>query len=448
MSNSRTVPNQTEATPLVSSVNNHSNAVADDISFTVNDDISFDAITHGYQMQALNAPPPAAPAQIVSLNRGQQFLGGLLHYNKTVAIVVMGEAVYQYAGAPEIPVPGDYMVNGAALMCAWTGFSVLHELGKRTHPANFLREVGAGSFALGLAKESRKLLISTIIPEAVLCGASFGRAALYHFAEDNMDEFPNLILALYYFNTPLLKTLMLSAVTLPLYVGGKKLFERCIAPLPAGHLEENLQLNMAQHTLNLVTEVLEALIVTELSLQVFSTIGPAYILHLQQSMAIPVIAASVVDMANYVATTPRPFEKLYPVFSNGDEVIDADANLRRIRPTRMQQLGGTSARLMIAALLVGTVAATSQLIIMSQDRGEEDRGNDPGAWDATTRIFVEAGLAAAYLLLKTAVYQVPSAVRWLRSCSLFRAAPAVNQPHEERAQANQEMNTFSMNGSL
>jgi hypothetical protein len=368
------------------------------------------------------------------LNNAQIIFGNFKSFTGTVAIMVAGAAIARDEGVATVPVPGDYAVTMIALIGIKEAMASLYAFARREHPLHYMQAVGHGNFVHGLLKESAKKTIAMIPPVLIVGAASFGRDALYNFAMDHMEEYQNLLLALIYFDSPLLRTLMLAGPGLAIYWLDQKIMERCIsAAYPVEvDVEVNPILRWYQDVLYNGLVAIESVALAELSLQVFNTIGPALVLHMEESLWIaPILALGVLKPWGYLTDTIRPFDKL-GVLCGGPQIDLDEPNEAPATDCRQtnQIIGGVSLRIAVAAASVALVLLSSKLIIASTGNTQDEDRKDPAIWSTFSRLGAEVLLAVASLTVESLINHAPRAFHWVSGFSLFnrnRTVPATDE---------------------
>ena len=386
-----------------------------------------------------------APVRALSLNRAQIIAGYSMRYIKAAGLVVVCAASYVDADAPEVPALADYVVTGVALQVAWDATAAVNALARREAPFNYLRNVGNGSVVRGMLKEGGKKVMSTIDPATFVFVLGGARWALWTLGNLDGDTYGDMVMLLFYMNTPLAKTLILSAPVLLKYVTQQDYYElKWKWPEPPA-AENYPHVRWYQHGLSFANIVVSSVLLCELAKEVFNTLGPAYANHIfyVEYMVLPLAAG--VEVVEYLADTTQPFKKLEAPCATAPQPAEEDGEVEdaekyRVRhSTKKQQFLSVSTKIAIFVAAAGAVGVATRLIANGASDPNNPDSHDPATWKAWERVGVEALMVVGYEVLKTGlsnIQYVPQLFRHtvsaVSSClGFFRRNEQVSVPMTE-----------------
>lgn len=401
----------------------------------------------------LNAPLETKnPAELAKapprLNLAQRFAGGTVSFLETTAALIWGTAIAVDEEVPLLQVPGDYAVTTIAAIGAKEALQSLRILARREHPLDYLFLEGGGSFAKGLAMEVGKKAVAAIPPVLFAIGASYGRDALFNYAMANPEENQNLLMALFYFDTPLMRSILIGAPALLIYFAGQKIIERFVPGMRPPEVPpiDNEDTHWYQKVLDEGLLVLNSVTMAGLGRQIFNTMGPAVLLHSPYSLLMaPIAALFVLPLLHYVGEELHPFQSVQDFFAGLDpkpvpdtvldgangpqEVKDEGPGKARIAANIATKIGMAAGVFALAALVNRYASAA---VSLRHGTGDE-YVNDPSAWTTTERVGYEAALTAGTLIALRMLENLPAAIEKIKEYgpevieNIKKGAPVVIQ---------------------
>lgn len=364
------------------------------------------------------------------LNIGQRMIGSAATFLTTYSGLVWGSAIALDEDATEIPVPGDYAVPAVGAIGAKEAIDSLRVISQREHPLDYLTLEGGGSFAKGLAMEAGKKIAAAIPAVLFSVGMSYGRDALFNYAMQDPENNMTLMLGLSYFNTPLLRSLLITVPSLLLYAFGQKIIERCVPGMrpPEMPPEENAELHWYQTLLADGLDVANGVTLAGLGRQIFMTLGPELVLHSSFSMLMgPASILFVLALMHYLSENPHPFNnvrdfvgEIGDMFSRADVNAD-DANApaeahEDEAPSKARIAANIGIKVGIAlgvfalAALVNRYASAAISDLHPENSGD----NDPSGWTTGQRVGYEAALIAGVIYTQRLIENIPAIVNKVR----------------------------------
>ena len=375
-----------------------------------------------------------ADAQVQSasrLNIGQRIAGGTATFMKTMGSMVWGSAIAREEDAAPIPIPGDYAVPAVGVIGAKEVIQSLRAVSQREHPLDYLTLEGGGSFVKGFAMEAGKKIAAAIPPVLLAVGASYGRDALYSYAMSDPEQHMNLLLGLSYFNTPLLRSLIITVPSLLLYAAGQKIIERCVPGMQPPELppEESPDTQWYQKLLADGLDVVNGMTLAGLGRQIFMTMGPELVLHSSYSLLMgPGSVLFVLALLHYLSENPHPLinvrdfvGEIGAMFASveADDVDTAehsvDAHDEEVPSKgRIAANIGIKVGIALGVFALAVVANRYASAAISGLHPENDGDNDPSGWTTLQRVGYEAALTAGVIYTQKLFENIPVAVQKVR----------------------------------
>jgi hypothetical protein len=353
------------------------------------------------------------------LNIAQRIADGAVKTLEVLSAVIAGTAVAVDEGWETVPVPGDYPVIALSTIGAKEALQALRALSRREHPLDYLFLEGSGSFAKGLAMEVGKKAAAAIPPVIFALGASYGRDALFQFATSGQQQNEALITALYFFDTAIMRSLLIGIPALLLYKLSESLIEQYFPGMQPPDMPpiDNPDTTWYQNLLGEGLTIVNSMAVAGMLRQIFNTFGPAIFLHSPYAMLMaPIAALTILPLAHYIGEELHPLQSVRDFFAppqpKTKPIVLDDAN--GLKPSEEQKSAGRIAinittKLAVTAgvfALAGVVNNYATAAV-STKYGE---GNDPGAWSSFDRIWYEAALTAGVLMTQRLIENLPAAV--------------------------------------
>jgi hypothetical protein len=351
------------------------------------------------------------------LNLGQRILGGVVSVAETVGPVVMAEALLRDAGI-ELPAPFNYIAPVLGLLVTREIMNAMNILSRHEHPLEYPAQQGAGSVPVGLRIEASKKLIAAVPPVIAASGLAAANWVLSDYVEAHMETYTDAMIALLYANGALMKTMILTAPTLALYLlTQRKLEENTYRP-PMIAPQEHPQLHWYQHLLDTFRRKVAAIAIAEAIGQVFNSMGPERALHDPRLLLLPVAVDLSLQPARYLSDRLYPFKNIdVPCVEPRITLLDDDGKEEAPAlavPGKCRTAVGVTTRVAVAAVLMTGVVALNYFVspIISEKYADgDDHQNDPAAWSVWERWGFEALLLTAMMLPEKIIENAPAAYR-------------------------------------
>lgn len=376
------------------------------------------------------------------LNVGQRIAGGTVSFLTTMGGMVWGSAIALDENAPELPVPSDYALPAIGAMGAHDAITALRTLSQREHPLDYLFLQGSGSFAKGLAMEAGKKAAAMIPPIMFAVGISYGRDALFNYAMQDPENNMTLMLGLSYFNTPLLRSLLITVPSLLLYWAGQKAIERWVPGMkpPEVPVEENPDTKWYQKLLAEGLDTMNAVTLAGLGRQIFITMGPELVLHSPYALMMAPGFLLLLALMQYYAENPHPFKNVrdfvgeYADMFAASQPPAAEGQQPEVIETEEQSAGRIAANIGIkfgialSAFAMAALVNRSASAAISSRHPDAGGDNDPSSWMTVERVGYEAALVAGMIAVQKILENLPAAVNKVK-----QDGPGVVQKMKEDA---------------
>lgn len=368
----------------------------------------------------------AKPEQ--KLNVGQRIAGGTVGFLTTMGGLVWGSAIALDENVPTLPVPSDYAAPTIGAMASFDAVHALRVLSQREHPLDYLFLEGSGSFAKGIAMEAGKKLAAAIPAIFVAVGISYGREALFNYAMNDPENNMTLMLGLSYFNTPLLRSLLITVPALLLYWAGQKAIERWVPGMkpPEVPVEDHPDTKWYQKLLAEGLDMMNAVTLAGLGRQIFITVGPELVLHNPYALMMAPGFALLLALMQYYAENPHPFKNVRDFVGEYAEMFAASqppaaeeqqADEQPEAEQKDEQSAGRIAanigiKFGIALGAFGLAALVNRYASAAISSSHPDAGgdNDPSSWTTVERVGYEAALVAGMIAVQKILENIPAAV--------------------------------------
>lgn len=416
-------------------------------------DLEVDFEEEGTPMLPLPIVNPLGTRQ--RLNKAQGFSNSALRIIAGITTVVMTKALMSDESLPSIPIPGSGPVLALGLFVAMDAFAISYALTRRTEPKRYLTEKGGGAFYLGVGLEAMEKVCGALPPTLLAIATTAGFDQLLQFALDHQDDYPNLVLGLFYLMTPLFDTLQNAAMWLPIYALGqyivKVVYEKVTHTVSPEYIPDEFpQTAWYQNWSQLLVRTSFALTLSETIRQVLNTIGPARELHHRRWLFYGAMAEGMLHAVRSVSEVPRPFRNMQYFWEQhppreqvyvlvGPEFAPEPV-YQPVAASVYKQGISISAKLAVVCAAFG-VAVLAEEMVMKVLGGQDEEFKDPAQWSTGgrigTTIAIDALVIGGCYFMEEGIKRLPHLYRWCKNRLFNRQA--------ERPEEMVEMVTLHQN---